>query len=590
MIAAALLLLGLSPVRSSSTTGDLPFVFVLEAADSDRYQHPGLADGRKGGGVEIRLDGAAGPVRVDVLELANRLLPRWRWRQAWIVREGAAVLEGTPGVETLIVIRKPDGNGYSLDGPFRWPEKPERHSLSAARFRTLRGLDQAVSGGARFSLSGQDSPVDNLCEDDGQSRWQCLAVPKPFAGIVVVCPAAAATSFAEISPEAGDDVALQHPAWATAVVLGGRDSAEAGSSPPEFKLLRPGPAGGQILVADPSLASRILGANLFWLFGSSPATEEVLVIRSSSHRFTRLSLAALLSSSACGQSAAVVLEAEKRIFGSVFDLDGNVMPRPMIFVMEESERGVAAADPGKPARVLSGVAGNENGQYECGELGSRSYLVRACHGSVGCAEKRAVPSDQPLDFRLEGRGVFKGRLLSPAGVPEPGTAVRIVPTLSQYGQAKDRFRFLPLETVAGSDGRFLIAAPSTGEFLLEARSLETGTARREVRVTEVSTQTDLGDIRLPPLVEFSGEVPGCGGGALRLIGPVGGNTSLPNVLEFPVDRAGVAVVRLPDGGAWLTGATCSGIRKHLEPLLLSRAEDLTGQKVRFKLIEEGKPP
>ena len=238
--------------------------------------------------------------------------------------------------------------------------------------------------------------------------------------------------------------------------------------------------------------------------------------------------------------------------------------------------------------MVSGVDGDDNGQYAFSELSSKAYTVRACQGSLGCSEKRVVPGAEPVNFRLQPRGVFKGRIVSTSGVPEPGATVRLVPTISTYQAARDRFKYIPLEIKADSEGRFQLTAPDVGRFLLEARTQDTGTARREVELTDVSApETDLGDIRLPPLGQFSADVPGCGGGTLELIGPVAGAASLPSTLRFSIEPNGRVFVGLPEGGMWLLSANCAGVRRTLDPSILYKAEELVGQHVRFNVVETG---
>jgi hypothetical protein len=584
LLALALLvgLAGDALPASAPTAEDSPFQFVLNPADVERYRHPGpLPAAGQSGSLELRFQNPGPASRIDVFERASPLLPGWRWSRGALASGDSAELTGKPGAETLIVIRKPGSSEYLLDGPFLWPDGSARHTVAATRFRSLRGSDRTLAG-ARFQLLGPHSARDALCEVDDKARWQCLGVPSAFASVVALCGSSDTAAFGEVSA-AEADVTLQHPAWASAVRLSPADPAEQ-PGPIEIKLLKPGPGKGQLWEPDPGFKTRELGGGLFWLNGSAPPAEQMVTFRGPAQSSARIPLTTLLASRSCGEAAEIALERNQRIFGTVYDTGGNALSRPMVFVMEEAEPSAASADSGKPSRLHSGVEGDENGRYEFSELGARTYLVRACQGTVGCAETRAAPGPQPLDFRLRGRGVFKGRLLSASGVPEPGASVRVVPTLEQYGSAKEPLKLLPLETRSEVDGRFQIAVPTAGHFMLEARSNETGTARRDLNVTELSSPTDLGDILLPALTEFSAQVPGCNGGTFELLGPVLGPTSLPSRLSFPIEQ-GRAVVRLPEGGMWLASAICVGVKRTLEPMVLARAEELTGLNIAFSLVD-----
>ncbi len=563
---------------------ELPFAFRLDPADAERYRNPGIARGNVGTSIELRLEGAASDARIDVFEAAGSALPRWRWRVAQTARGNRAVVAGNRGVETLIVVRSPSRKDYQIDGPFRWPEEPGRRSISGARFRTVAGTDPILKAGGAIALIGQPSVRDPLCENDRASRWQCVSVPGSFKGVAAACGIRDGAAFVEVSPETGTEVVFRHPAWASAVRLAPEEAVTEGPTRVEMKLVKPGPAGGQILVKEAGFEFLDLGGNLFWILGVSPVVDQTFQVRTGAH-VARLSLSTVLAAGTCGEPGTVALEVEQRIFGTVYDKEGKAAPLPFVFVLEET--GPTGIQDAVRTRVVSGVDGDGEGRYGFSELSSKAYIVRACQGSLGCSEKRVVPGSEPVDFHLQPRGAFKGRVVSTSGVPEAGATVRIVPTLSQYEGAKDRFRYLPLETRADSEGRFQITAPEIGRFLLEARTHDAGTARREVQVSELSEETDLGDIRLPPLCEFSADVAGCGSGTLELIGPVGDGASVPTTLRFSIEPSGRVILGLPEGGMWLLSATCAGVRRTLDPSILYRAEELVGLHVRFKVVESG---
>lgn len=564
---------------------ELPFAFRLEAVDTERYRNAVAAAAVAGPSIEWLLDGTAVDARIDVFDSVGNSWPRWRWRAAQTAKQGRAVFPGTGGVETLVVVRRPGRKDYQVDGPFRWPGESGHRTLREVRYRGIAGSDSIVSPGVTLSLVGQPPVSDDaLCETDGASRWQCVAVPVSFKGVVATCGSRDGGAFGEVAPGSAAVVSFRHSAWASPIRLSPEEAVAEGPTQPEIRLAKPGPAGGQILVKEAGFEFLSLGGGLFWILGASPALDQTLQVRTGGH-VARLPLSAALSGGAC-EPTIVALEAEERIFGTVYDKEGKAAPRPFVFVLEETES--ASGPDAVRTRVVSGVDGDDDGKYRFSELVNRTYIVRACQGSLGCSERRVVPGSDPVDFHIQPRGPFKGRIVSTSGVPEPGATVRLVPTLSTYAGAKDRFKYLPLETRADGEGRFQIAAPEVGKFLLEARRNETGTARKEVEVSELSlTETDLGDIRLPPLGEFSADVVGCAGGTLEFIGPVGGAATVPSTLTFPIEPSGRAIVGLPEGGMWLLSATCGSVRRVVDPAILYRAEELVGLHVRFNVVEAG---
>jgi hypothetical protein len=243
---------------------------------------------------------------------------------------------------------------------------------------------------------------------------------------------------------------------------------------------------------------------------------------------------------------------------------------------------VRSEEPAKDPTVFGDAATDDRGAFEISDLASRVYRVLACHPALGCREEPASPGD-PVRVVLGEEGVYAGRALSSAGVPEAGAEVRIVPTAEAWTTASDRLRKLPLQTKSGPGGRFRIAAPGSGDFLVEVRGTSGGVARVRVRRTDLSPdETDLGDVRLVPPVEFTARVSGCGGGSMTFSGPLSGETSLPDVSCFRLDANGAATVRLGEPGAWTAWATCSGEIESLEPSLLPDVTALDGGEIEFR--------
>jgi hypothetical protein len=141
-----------------------------------------------------------------------------------------------------------------------------------------------------------------------------------------------------------------------------------------------------------------------------------------------------------------------------------------------------------------------------------------------------------------------------------------------------------VEVTAGDDGRFSLGASLKGAYLVEARANQAGLGRRRVELTDLSpTRSDLGDIRISNSEEFTAVLKGCPGGHLVFSGPLGGETSLPSLLEFDLGPDGRASVSLPEAGGWMVWATCGGQPKALEPTMLPDVIQASGMEFVFVL-------
>src|ERR1700686_2502987 len=96
----------------------LPFAFRLDQADSGRYGNPRPTPDAVGAVIEFRVEGDVSEARFDVFDSVGGAWPRWRWRAAKTTRGNRASIGGTPGVETLVVVRRPGRKDYQVGGPF----------------------------------------------------------------------------------------------------------------------------------------------------------------------------------------------------------------------------------------------------------------------------------------------------------------------------------------------------------------------------------------------------------------------------------------------------------------------------------------
>lgn len=560
MIAAGALLLGLAGALAPG------FRFRVDPADRARYRDPSRSEAA---GVEVVLRTAPDGARVDLLTRAAEPGPRWKWADGGIVSAGRVRLRAPGDSTALVVLSEGTDPGYRLDGPSRWPAVPGEREVAARPVRTIRGSGPFAGAPHEIRIAGPDSPGDPLCESDA-GEWQCIGVPRAFSGRVAACRGTAVAGTAEIHPDSPADVRLRSVGFAALLRV---ETSEPGPGPVPSSVRVVQPLGPRDFVSRPDVRWKVaaLGDGLAWIEGDSAPSEVVVEAGAAGHATRRF--AVLADDARCVEPIPLRLARAVTLRGSVIDREGSPVPEALVLV-----RSLESADPG---RVVGDGETDGNGEFEISGVEPTSYRIRACHGEHGCAERSGEPG-QSVVLRLPGGGAFIGRLLSSAGVPQEGAAVRILPTAKTWTAAEDRLTRLPLTGESGPDGRFRISAPEDGEYLIEARTESSGVARVAVRRSSLSPPvTDLGELRLPRPIEFLARVAGCGSGTLFLSGPLGGETSLPSLSRFRLDTEGAAPVRLAEGGAWTAWATCSGGVRWIEPGFLPDVAGLAGLEVWF---------
>jgi hypothetical protein len=508
--------------------------------------------------------------RIDLLVHTGGRFPRWKRADSGVLEaDGRVTLRAAAGQPTLLLVRTGRARAYRLEGPFAWPGSPGSRTFRGALRRTLSGSDP-VAVASTLALVGPGAVEDPLCESDGVSQWRCLGVPAAFTGRIVACADGKSAGSTAVRPETEDETSLQKASSAAVFRLEGPDSEPVAAA--RVRIVRPVNAGGVHFVPDASSEVADLGQGVFWVDAKTEAEDRVVEIHAPGCATRRIALDGL--SSPCAETARVELRAALHLRGTVSGPRGDPVASATVLVRSD--------DPQREPTIFGEAPTDENGAFDFSDLDQRVYGLRACHGELGCREERVSPGD-PLAIVLGGGGAFAGRVLSPAGVPEGDARVRILPTADAWTASTDRVRSLPLQSRSGGDGRFRIAAPEPGDFLLEVHGTGGGVARMPVRRTPLSREvTDLGDLRLAEPIEFTALVIGCGSGWLTFSGPLGGETSLPDVTRFRLDSDGRAAVRLGEPGAWMAWATCSGENERIEPSVLPDAAGVAGLEVRFE--------
>ncbi len=485
---------------------------------------------------------------------------------------GTVTLRGIPGRSALLLLRGSASRTYRLDGPFAWPAGAGSRTFRGETRRTLHGSDPAAAS-LDFRLIGAGSVPDPLCDTDGVSEWRCLGVPAEFAARIVACADGRLAGAAPVRPESGDETSLRMTSPAAAAFR-----VEASDSSPlaaAARVLRPVRAGGVLLAPDPGARVASLGEGILWVEAEA-RTDRVIEVRAAGHATRRIPFDQVPSP--CGGPSGVALSPAIALRGNVSGPDGR--PVAGVTVLARSEE--PAVDP----TIFGDATSDDRGDFALDDLESRVYRVLACHGELGCREEKSGPGDPvPLHIVLGGAGAFAGRAVSSTGVPEADATVRIVPTSGAWAASRDRVRKLPLQTTSGRDGKFRIAAPEPGDYLVEVRGTSGGVARTPVRRTNLSPAvTDLGDLRLSDPLRFTARLRGCSLGWVTFSGPLGGETSLPEVLRFRLDSSGVTAVELGEAGAWTSWATCGGANERVEPAIFPDVRALDGLEVEFERV------
>lgn len=518
--------------------------------------------------VELTIGEAA---RADVLVDDRASVPRWKWIGGAAVDRGRVTLRAPAHSRALLVVRRGRGARYELEGPFSWPASPASRTAQPVPRRTLHGTD-SFPAGVTLHLAGTAFD-DTLCETEREGGWQCIAVPPGFMGKLVACDGPNALAAADVPPGSRDQVVMR-ALQTSALIRVAVSNPTANRPSASVRLLRPVSPGGILLARDPTAEIAELADGLFWL--ESRGDPAGLAVEISSHGFATARFPFSGFPSPCEAPESVDLVAAIPLSGTVIEASGSPASSAIVLVR--------SADPDHEPGVLADTLTDESGGFEVPDLASRPYRLRACHAEFGCGEASSVPGE-PVRIMLQRGATLVGRVLTSAGVPEPFAHVRIVPSLEAAARPEDRPAKMPLQTTSGNDGRFRIAFPDDGEFLLEIRSESSGVARVPVRRSPWSPPaTDVGDVRLPEPLDLAVRVARCGAGVVSMSGPLGGETSLPTITRVPLDAEGGAAVRLPEGGAWTAWATCGGRNVQLAPALLPDVGLFAGTEVRFEPV------
>ncbi len=137
--------------------------------------------------VTIHLETAM-QVALEITRLV-RAGSRQPWHVAATVRRKASdedpLLQGSAGVETLLLIRAEGHPGYILDGPFRWPSQRATYVVRARWRRTIRGHFSGPHTPLVWVTSDDSIMSRTICDWVGETSWECVGVPLHAVGVVL---------------------------------------------------------------------------------------------------------------------------------------------------------------------------------------------------------------------------------------------------------------------------------------------------------------------------------------------------------------------------------------------------------------------
>lgn len=260
-------------------------------------------------------------------------------------------------------------------------------------------------------------------------------------------------------------------------------------------------------------------------------------------------------------------------------------------------------DQGGSAIALAVAQPDEWGVFRAPGLASGKYRLKLHSALVSSGLVTAeleVGSVESVSF-APGR-LVRGRVVTPDLLPVGGQAVQVVrlarPEAAKAeveGEARAQDGADALDalrvTTTGEDGGFAAGVPGSGSYELSVRTPRRRAVVRFV-VSPAGDEIELGDVVLRGGSVLRGSVSGCATPAEILVLPLPNLAGPPTPRDVDIVRTAVGpdgrfeATNLP-GGTVIVGATCAGVRKQLEPHLISLAEE--GVEVRDFVVVEPIP-
>ncbi len=573
---------------------------VVRPADNQRFlerqppaagRHPALT---------VTMDAQEDPIPDDLtidLLLEQRDRGRtWQWLDGRMLKfaDPPVLIAGsTPEFARCLLVASSRQRGiYALSEPFTCPARDEQRILSFQPRRTLHGrlLDAVLDEGetpAWLNAGTGSNDFWPACERGSSGDWSCVGVPAHTASVVILRSSEPVMVSYFHAAGTADTAGTRHSSsiWGVPVCF------ETAADPPVLmdtlavEVLYPkGRQSARSLSVDDSAHVLDLGQGCFWLAGSLAAGEQTVRVSGDGLATLHLPVETLLTTTP-SISRTIFLQPPARIAGMVSSSEPespagttvNLFMAPLTTADDKTQ---------VPGHHLDEVEVADDGRFAFAGLESGTYLVRACHPSLGCAEGTFSTDGEPLHLRLKPEHRVVGRVTF-SGVELPDIPVRVMPTLSTYQNAVDPTRvFMPPGTRTDEDGRFAIALPATGSFRLAIESTRHGSAFRLLGPMEtLPRQIDLGEIPLSLPVRVTIDFPACPGGRITLVGPQGNPADILSLHKVALDGSARGQIELPGSGLYMALADCpSGtFDDTLYPQSIDVPPDVTDLSVSFEI-------
>lgn len=612
-LAAICLLLTLPLMASAADPGARTdaagFPMVVHPSDGERFldrqppaagRHPALT---------VTMDTQEDPVPDDLT--IDLLLEQRDRGRAWQWLDGRKLTDGDPAVlvvgptpeyaRCVLVAASRRRATYALSEPFACPAEDERRTLTFQPRRTLHGrlLDTALDEGDRPTWLDVRTDGDDFwptCGRGSAGDWSCVGVPAHATSVVILrfTEPIVVSLFPEAEVAGTTGTRHRSSIWGVAVCF---DTSELAAVTETLldptvlvdtlavDVLYPrGRHRARILSIDATAQVLDLGHGCFWTAGSLAAHEQTVRVRGDRLATLHLPVETLLTTTP-SISRTIFLQPPARLSGTVSSSEPE-SPGGTLVNLFMAPVTTGDSETQVPGHHLDEFMVADDGRFDFEDLASGTYLVRACHPSLGCAEG-TFSTDGPLlrlqlraERRVVGRVTFAGNAL-------PDVPVRVLPTLASYQEAVDPTRlFMAPGSRTDKDGYFAIALPTAGSFRLAIESENHGSAFRSVGPMEtLPREIDLGEIALFLPVRVTVDFLACPGGQVTLIGPQGNPADILSLHKVALDGSGRGQIELPGSGAYMSLADCpsGSFDDTLYPRSIDVPPDVTDLRVSFEV-------
>jgi hypothetical protein len=313
------------------------------------------------------------------------------------------------------------------------------------------------------------------------------------------------------------------------------------------------------LIEDPDVRVYQLSETAFWISGTAPVAESVLILQGPLIAAYHIETAAFAN----GPSELPLILAASpptAIAGRVEAPPGEPAEGTDVDLLAPLP---SAGGTGPPAHELAryrATRTDAHGEFEFAGLEAGTYRIVARHATLGAAELDVRAPGPAATLKLLPPIVVTGRAVR-RGLPAPQVRVRFVPDALVWKDSTDPFTLLATETSTDDLGRFAVALPQMPIGTLQLVALDGLSTRIVVPSPGARGRIDVGDIRLEEPISLAVRLDALGC-QLSAAGPLG-QLGLSRVQA--TSASNMHWLDLPEVGTWLLGAECNGQPFRLEP-------------------------